>query len=71
MNNELEEILKEIRKADNEYNDFINQNSTVRKDGITELTIILENHEQYRELSKKRTEALNKLSDYHKNNSYE
>jgi hypothetical protein len=67
MNNELEEIIKEVRKAGDEYDDFIIQNSIVREDGVTELTTTLENHEQYKELSKKRTEALNKLSDYHKN----
>ena len=67
MNKELEKILEEIKKAGEEYENFTSQNSILSEDGFTELTITLENHQQYKELSKNRTEALNKLYDYNKN----
>ena len=67
MNKELEKILEEIKKAGEEYEDFINQNSTLKDDGVPELTITSENHKQYTELSKNRTEALDKLHNYNKN----
>ena len=67
MDKELEKILEEIKKAGEEYENFTNGNSILNEDGFTELTITLENHQQYKELSKNRTEALNKLYDYNKN----
>ena len=68
MDKELEKILEEIKKAGEEYENFTNQNSILSEDGFTELIITLENQQQYKELSKNRTEALNKLHDYNKNN---
>ena len=67
MNKELEKILEEIKTAGEEYDNFTNQNSILSEDGYPELTITLENHQQYKELSKNRTEALNKLNNYNKN----